>query len=135
MRAFRCSRTNLLFPEDYVEEWGRIYGIGLGPIPISEALVNDYHRRVVEDGDEPMHPVSVCRAQVDLVDVSDAEFDERAAILAIDDPKMNLRAPIMRKRQILKSQKLRQLRPDLAAVADLEREKHSAQLVLQHEID
>lgn len=118
MRAFRCARTNLLFPEDYIEEWGRKYGIGLGPEPVSEALVNDYHRKVVEDGEEPMHAVSVCRAQVDLVDVDPAEFEDRKAVLAIDDVKMNRRAEIMRGRQILKSQKLRNLLPAKAADAD-----------------
>lgn len=118
MRAFRCARTNLLYPEDFVEEWGRKYGIGLGPVPISEALVNDYHRKVVEDGEEPMHPLSVCRAQVDLVDVTPEEFAEREAVLAIDDPKLNRRSGIMRGRQIMKSHKLRQLLPEKAASAD-----------------
>lgn len=118
MRAFRCARTNLLYPEDFVEEWGRKYGIGLGPVPISEALVNDYHRKVVEDGEEPMHPLSVCRAQVDLVDVTPEEFEERKAILSIDDPKLNTRSAIMRGRQILKSAKLKQLLPEKAAAAE-----------------
>lgn len=118
MKAFRCSRTGLFFPGDYVEEWGRRYGIGLGPTPISEALVNDYHRKVCEDGEEPMHPVGVCHSQVDLVDVSEEEFNANRAILAIDDVKMNRRSEIMRGRQILKSNKLRQLLPAKAAKAD-----------------
>lgn len=118
MKAFRCSRTGLLFPGDYVEGWGSKYGIGLGPEPISEALVNDYHRKVSEEGESPMHGVSVCRAQVDLVEVTEAEFEANKAILSIDDVKMGKRSGIMQGKQLLKSAKLRQLLPAQALEAD-----------------
>jgi hypothetical protein len=87
MKAFRCSRTGLLYPSDYVEEWGRKYGIGLGPVPISEALVNDYHRDIAGD----MHGLSVARAQIDMVEVTEEEFIQNQAILDIDDPKYKVR--------------------------------------------
>ena len=103
MKAFRCSRTGLMFPSDYVENWGSKYGIGLGPVPISEALVNDYHRGPVGESDTGMHPLSVSRAQVDLVDVSEEEFIEYEAILDIDDVSMRRRAPLMRAKQLIKS--------------------------------
>ena len=103
MKAFRCSRTGLMYPPDYVENWGSKYGIGLGPVPISEALVNDYHRGPVGDSDSGMHPLSVSRAQVDLVDVSEEEFIENEAILDVDDVSMRRRAPLMRAKQLLKS--------------------------------
>lgn len=103
MKAFRCSRTGMMFPADYVENWGSKYGIGLGPVPISEALVNDYHRGPVGGSDSGMHPLSVSRAQVDLVDVKEEEFIENEAILDIEDPSMRRRAPLMRAKQLIKS--------------------------------
>ena len=120
MKAFRCSRTGLLYPADYIEEWGRKYGIGLGPEPISEALVNDYHRKPVEGGEVPMHGVGVCRSQIDLIDVTEAEFEAGRAVLAIDDPKLKKRGEIMFSRQIRKSNLLRNMVPALAAAADAE---------------
>lgn len=104
-KAFRCSRTGVMFPRDYVEEWGRKYGIGLGPVPLSEALVNDYHRDIVGDNGG-MHPLSVCRAQVDLVDVTDAEYAANKAILDIDDDKYKVRSVLMRNKQLVKSAKM-----------------------------
>jgi hypothetical protein len=92
-----------MFPSDYVENWGSKFGIGLGPVPISEALVNDYHRAPVGESDTGMHALSVCRAQVDLVDVTEEEFVENEAILDIDDTGMRRRAPLMRAKQLMKS--------------------------------
>lgn len=103
MKAFRCSRTGMMFPADYVENWGSKYGIGLGSTPVSEALVNDYHRGPVGESESGMHPLSVSRAQVDLVEVKEEEFIENQAILDIDDPSMKKRAPLMRAKQLIKS--------------------------------
>lgn len=111
MLAFRCSRTGLYFPEDYVEEWGKKYGHGLGPDPVSECLVNDYHHPVNHKNSPPMHPVSVCKAQVDLVDVSEEEFNSHRAIIAKDDPQLVRLSKIMRDRQMLKSHELRSKYP------------------------
>jgi len=111
MKAFRCSRTGLLYPADYIEEWGRKYGVGLGPVPISEALVNDYHRDVVGEGDSAMHGLSVARAQVDCVEVTEEEFEKGKAVLAIDDEKMMERGRLMQDKQFLKSVKLQQRNP------------------------
>lgn len=122
MKCFRCSRTGMLFPSNYIEDWGRLYGIGLGPTPVSEALVNDYHRKPVTDGDPIMHPLSVCRAQVDFVEVSDDEYAANSAILAIDDPRMSTRTGAMFARQIRKSAALRNLLPAAALAADREDE-------------
>jgi len=103
MKAFRCSRTGLLFPADYVEEWGRKYGIGLGPIPVSEALVNDYHRPPVGNADNGMHALSVARAQVDLCEVTPEEFEDGKAIIDAEDMGYRKRAPLMRAKQLIKS--------------------------------
>lgn len=102
-RYFRCSRTGVLFPPDYVENWGKKYGIGLGATPISEALINCYESGIGSNPRDPlmsMFPVAVCRAQVDLVDLTDEQVKgETIAVIALDDPDMNERAELMRTRQ------------------------------------
>lgn len=117
MKAFRCSRTGMMFPADYVENWGSKYGIGLGPVPISEALVNDYHRGPVGDSESGMHPLAVSRAQVDLVDVKEEEFIENEAILDIDDTSFKRRAPLMRAKQLVKSNAMMNKFPHAVASA------------------
>jgi len=32
MKAFQCSHSGLLYPEDYIKEWGTKYGRGMGPV-------------------------------------------------------------------------------------------------------
>lgn len=107
MFKFRCARTGMLYPSDYVEQWGRRYGIGLGTVPVSEALTNEYQSPLVPNNERPldtMFPVAVCRAQVDLVEIPDDSEDlkpgsDRLPVLAIDDPNMTIRSEIMRGRQ------------------------------------
>jgi len=112
VRAFRCSRTGLYFPADYVEGWGTKYGIGLGPTPVSEALVNNYQSvPIAGEGTDAMHPVGNCHAQVDLVEVTQAEYNENAAVLVRDDPRMVRRASIMRGRQIAHSRTMQSMYP------------------------
>lgn len=119
MKAFRCSRTGVFFPADYVEEWGRKYGIGLGPVPVSEALVNDYMSKpVVSPEGKAMHPIGTCRAQVDLVEVTEEEFNKSKAVLASEDVSYNKRAVIMRDKQLVKSTVLRSIHPDEAKALD-----------------
>jgi hypothetical protein len=120
MRAFRCSRTGVLFPADYVEEWGRKYGIGLGSVPISEALVNSYHDPVCVAGDEntSMHPLANCRSQVDLVDVTEEEYFEKEAVLQVDDVNMSKRAQVMRDNQLVKSNQMRSMFPHHISLAE-----------------
>lgn len=99
---FRCSRTGMLFPADYIEQWGKKYGIGLGSTPISEALVNCYESPLIRNEEHPeltMYPIATCRAQVDLCEMDETAAAARLAILAIDDPHMEARSIIMRNRQ------------------------------------
>jgi hypothetical protein len=112
--AFRCARTGMLYPSDYVEKWGQKYGIGLGPEPISEALTNQYLMPIAngKDSAHTMRPVGVCRAQVDLVTVTQEEFDSNKAVLAVEDTDMSQRATIMRKRQIAHDTKMQERFPD-----------------------
>jgi hypothetical protein len=114
--AFRCARTGMLFPPDYVENWGKRYGIGLGPVPVSECLTNRYDLPIAEakDGKQTMHPVGVCRSQVDCVDVPEEDYEAHKAVLAVDDPDMDARAQIMRDRQFAHDQKIRSMFPDKA---------------------
>lgn len=102
LEYFRCSRTGMLYPPDYIEQWGRKYGIGLGCTPVSEALVNVYTSPLVANEAHPeltMYPVSNCFAQVDFVILDKEPPADRIPILAIDDPNMQARAEIMRSRQ------------------------------------
>jgi hypothetical protein len=104
--AYRCSRTRLYFPEDYIENWGTKYGIGLGPVPVSEAVVNDYSGKfVINDRDAAlsMHAVGCCRAQVDLVQIEEEEFFLNQAITDQEDPGFIKRGEIMRDKQKQKS--------------------------------
>jgi hypothetical protein len=110
-KYFRCARTGMLYPADYVEQWGRKYGIGLGPVPVSEALVNCYHSPLIHNTTDPsqtMYPVAVCRAQVDLVDIDEPTIDE-IAVTALADPNMEVRAEIMRRRQRVNSAEMARL--------------------------
>lgn len=104
--AFRCAHSGLLLPGNFVKDWGREFGVGYGPSPVSEILDTDYSvpppaitpdiRRI----EQIMHPVRVCGAQVDLVMVSPEEFEAKAAILDSRDPGMERRASIVRAKQM-----------------------------------
>lgn len=103
--AFRCGHSGLYLPPDYVKEWGRLYGIGLGPSPCSEVLDSDYHtappaiNEQTRSFDQVMHPVGNSFAQVDSVLVYAAEVEGHEAICAKDDPYMEARVTIVRARQ------------------------------------
>jgi hypothetical protein len=117
MKCFRCARTGLYYPADYVEQWGRRFGLMLGKQPVSEALTNEYNAPVV-DGKIPMHPLSVCKAQMDFVDVPEEEYLPHRPVIAADDSLMKIRADIMRAKQYLKSQELKTKYPTAAAAAE-----------------
>ena len=106
MKAFRCSWSGLLYPADYFKEWGRKYGLGLGPVPVSEALNSrtDLPCCIPEGGsmEAAMHPIEVTMAQLDLVEVSEEEYNANRAILASEDPRMEKRARILRGKQLEK---------------------------------
>jgi len=105
--GFQCGHSGLWFPGNYLKEWGRLYGIGLGPTPVSEVLDTDYFTAppeitsAIRSFDQIMHPVGNCMSQVDamLVDVEVLQTD--AAILAAEDPYMEERARIIRAKQRL----------------------------------
>lgn len=111
MRAYECAHSGLLYPESYVKEWGRNgHGVGLGPTPVSECLDTDYNSGLAipdHDASEAMHPVGVTRAALIPVNVTEEEFQKRAAILHRDDPRMHKRCEIIRERQMKKSSHLK----------------------------
>lgn len=107
--AFRCGHSGLWLPGDYVKEWGRLYGVGLGPTPVSEVLNSLYDvappaitpdlRRI----EQVMHPVQVSMAQVDFDMVPALQLQDKAtvAILAKDDADMTDRCKIVYQRQLV----------------------------------
>lgn len=114
VERFRCSRTGVTFPSDYIEQWGIKYGHGLGPVPVSEALVNHYHSPVCEGRNDActMHPVGFAGGQLDFIRIDESEALKTDAILAKDDPDMVKRSAIMRDKQFLKSNKLQSMFPE-----------------------
>lgn len=77
--AFQCNHSGLYWPGDYLREWGRKYGIGLGGTPVSECLNSDYSATLPEFGqawgvtspEQIAYPVGNTFASLDhcLVDV------------------------------------------------------------------
>lgn len=104
--AFQCGHSGLYLPGDYVKNWGRGYGIGLGPNPVSEVLDTDYFTAPptitveTESFDAVMHPVGPSFAQVDYMLVDEDAFNANTAVLDKEDPKMRRRATIVRGKQL-----------------------------------
>jgi hypothetical protein len=86
---------------------------------VSEALVNDYNFAPASGrtAETTMHPVANCKSQVDLVSISEEEFDANRAILMRDDVAGIKRAAVMRSRQLVHSPKMAQLFPEECALA------------------
>lgn len=104
--AFQCGHSGLYLPGDYVKNWGRGYGIGLGPNPVSEVLDTDYYTdppaisNDTQSFDQIMHPVGNSFAQVDYMLVDEEAFNKGQAILARDDGFMRTRVKIVREKQL-----------------------------------
>lgn len=109
MKAFKCHHSDLLFPGDYVKQWGIKYGIGQGPEPRSEVLDTYYHLPQGEafspGSGIMMHPVGIKHAGLTEVDVSEEDFAKNAAILHSDDLQMVERTKILVAKQ--KSRKIK----------------------------
>lgn len=103
--GFICGHSRLFFPPDYLKEWGKLYGIGLGPDPVSEALDSDYDTAPPEitprtrSIDQIMHPLMVTRAQVDFVLLPPGSGIARA-VLAEEDTALEKRVAIIRPKQL-----------------------------------
>lgn len=108
MPAFRCGHSGLLLPADYIKDWGRKYGTGLGPSPVSEVLDSDYDQPpAIPEGnsfrrvDQIMHPVGPCMSQVDFDLFDPKEYSDLLAILDAEDPGMYERVKVVRARQMV----------------------------------
>jgi hypothetical protein len=98
--AFRCSHSGLYYPADYVKEWGRKYGVGLGSKPVSEVLNSEYLFPAAKGlNGKMMHPVGNTYSQVDFCYVEEAEYNKNQAILQSDDPTLEARSAIIREKQ------------------------------------
>jgi len=104
--VFQCGHSGLYLPGDYVKNWGRDYGIGLGPHPVSEVLDTDYHTdppaitSETQSIEQIMHPVGNSFAQVDHMLVDEDVAAANMAVLAVADPYMRKRAAIVRGKQL-----------------------------------
>lgn len=118
MKVFQCSHSGLLLPLDYGKEWGRKYGIGLGPTPVSECVDVSYWRDLpamnqsgIRRADQIMHPVTPTFAQVDLVEVPYEKWEDVPAelkmVLRCEPRSRERRAAILLELQRKKSQELR----------------------------
>lgn len=105
--GFRCNHSGLYFPADYVKNWGRGYGSGLGPSPVSETLDSDYETAPpaltgdIRNIEQIMHPLVVTKAQIDLMDVDEQDFKNSQLVLAVNDPYLEKRARIIRPKQLI----------------------------------
>jgi len=103
--VFHCSHSGLFYPGDYGKNWGRKYGIGLGPTPVSEALDTDYDTDPPDLGnrirrpEQIMHPVGPFFAKMDFLVVHPLVAGTMA-VAAEDDPDMFQRVPILRAKQL-----------------------------------
>lgn len=102
MRAYQCASTGLYYPEDYFEQWGRKYGHGLGPNPVSEAWESMYEQapspapRDLQSADQIGHGIRVCCAPMFPVEISAEEYKSGKAILQAEDPTGRARWNIVR---------------------------------------
>jgi len=106
LKAFRCTHSGLYFPGDYRNQWGRKYGHGLGPHPVSEVLDTVPFRgstlargKYNCDDDDIMMPFAACCAPVVEVDVTEAEFNKNKAVLNADDRDFHIRSKILQEKQ------------------------------------
>lgn len=125
MQCFRCNHSGKYLPPDYVKEWGIKYGHGLGKEPVSECLDTDYgklpdmdrakYRASVTDY---MYPLSDTRANITLVDVTEAEYNkpENRIILVRDDRNFAKRAALIRKIQKTHAEEWGRFKAHTAAV-------------------
>lgn len=103
--AFQCGESGLYYPADYIKRWGQVYGIGLGPHPVSESLQSEYDvsppllTPEIQDLTQLMHPLRVSGAQMDLDLVDNEHYLANAAILVSGDPLMRKRVPILYEKQ------------------------------------
>jgi hypothetical protein len=107
MKCFRCNHSGKLLPADYVDQWGRKYGHGLGPIPVSECLdvaygkLPDIDRPSYASIDDLMYPLQDTHAGISPCEVGQVEAGDPESwlILAKDDPTFSKRIAVIKEIQ------------------------------------
>lgn len=103
---FQCEGTGLYFPGDYLEMWGRKYGLGLGPKPISECLETAWHKKIAYPEDlktveQIMYPLMNGGHDIGAVILSPKDVAKcPMAVLGINDPFIVKRGKILRQKQL-----------------------------------
>jgi len=104
--VFRCAASGLYYRSDFVKEWGRKYGIGLGPTVCSESLQTDYETappnidNTIKRITQIMHPVYNVKCQIDWHVAPVNETLENMAVTQEEDPDMEIRGPILLQKQL-----------------------------------
>lgn len=104
--AFVCGHSGLYLPGDYIKEWGRKYGIGLGPHPVSEVYDTDYHTDPppitprIRNVDQIMHPAGPSMSQIDHIMLHPTVMSANAAIMHHEDRDVSKRAKILLAKQL-----------------------------------
>lgn len=107
--AFRCNHSGLYYAGDYLREWGRKYGVGLGGTPVSECLDTDYYGNLPEYGaahgvvnpDQITYPVRISFASLDHELVEESFLANNILIPASEDPRMIKRMEIIIPKQLV----------------------------------
>lgn len=110
--CFRCSSSGLYYPADYLKEWGRKYGYGLGQEVVSECLETIWQAPPAKPKNmisptQIMYPVGHHRAQVDAYIMKAEDYKTLVkgneiihAITMQEDPNIVLRSRIIREKQL-----------------------------------
>ena len=99
--VFQCGASGLYYPGDYVRNWGKPYGIGLGPHPVSESLQSEYDvdppaiTPQIRSLDQIMHPLRASCAQMDLLLIDIDDKADGFAVVAVEDLDCVRRAAII----------------------------------------
>ena len=103
---YQCDGTGLLFPGDYLEMWGRKYGIGLGKKPVSECLDSSYTQKTAQPEqlksvEQIMFPLKQGGYGITPVKLTMDEVKKGTpAILMMNDPFMQRRGKLLRQKQL-----------------------------------
>lgn len=105
--VFECGESGLFYPSDYVRNWGKPWGDGLGPDVCSESLQSQYDidppevSREIRDLNQIMHPLRSSKAQMDAHMVDVRTIEGLTPVAAHEDWDMRRRAPILRGKQLV----------------------------------
>lgn len=101
---FVCLHSGKYFPANYVKEWGRLYGVGLGRDVVSECLDSQYEvvpsLHNIRSLKQIMHPVVASRAPLDVIYLPEPAPESELLIPAYQDKFGDARAEIIRANQL-----------------------------------